>query len=341
MTEHSGKEHFRDKQRRVSPVEIGISNFASQWFLVPQGTGIVAVVLCQLHHQFNGLRTISIIIWVLNIVFLLLVLSIYLVRVVRYPRLVHTAFSTRIMESAGLASVSVAFTPIIQMLALTVAAGRNSHWSLVLYVLWWVNVVLAAMSMLVLPYIFVKMASPGLNSVPPAILLPVIAALTAAAGGGVICQSGGLTGEQQFNVVIVSYLLIGTGLPFSIACDGVFLTRMLNKAYPTGHEVYQLAILIGPLSQGSFALQILGQDVQRGALAAHGPGSFLTESAIVTIGASSQWLGLLSWSYAVFWWFFAIMGTVHFIAAAPREVWRWDSSLASWSMVFPMVRLDL
>lgn len=32
---------------------------SSQWFLIPQGTGILSVILHQLHYQFRGLDVIS------------------------------------------------------------------------------------------------------------------------------------------------------------------------------------------------------------------------------------------------------------------------------------------
>src|ERR1700709_2274400 len=38
-------------------------SFKSQWFLIPQGTGILAIILHQLQYQFNGLTIISDILW--------------------------------------------------------------------------------------------------------------------------------------------------------------------------------------------------------------------------------------------------------------------------------------
>lgn len=65
--------------------------------------------------------------------------------------------------------------------------------------------------------------APGLDFVPPSILLPLIAALTATAGGGVICRCGTLTPEQEVPLATFSYLLIGTALSLSLAYDAVVL----------------------------------------------------------------------------------------------------------------------
>lgn len=136
--------------------------------------------------------------------------------------------------------------------------------------------------------------APGLDFVPPSILLPLIAALTAAAGGGVICRYGTLTPEQQVPVMIFSYLLIGMALPLSLAYDAVVLARYFDKKFPTGHPTGQIFILCGPLGQVSFALQILGEAVARGSFASYDSGIFLTGRAVWPIAFASEATGLVA-----------------------------------------------
>src|ERR1700761_5997275 len=59
--------------------------FSSHWFLVPQGSGITAVILHQLKFQFSGLQVISYILWAFTIISLTVFLFTYAVRTVLFP----------------------------------------------------------------------------------------------------------------------------------------------------------------------------------------------------------------------------------------------------------------
>lgn len=100
-------------------------------------------------------------------------------------------------------------------------------------------------------------------------------------------------------------------------------------------------ILVGPLGQGSFALQILGSDVQRGSFATYNTSSFIGPSGASTVATCSQLLGLMAWGYGTFFWLFATIGILHYMISDPRELLRWDQTLSAWSMVFPLVRGSL
>lgn len=58
-----------------------------------------------------------------------------------------------------------------------------------------------------IPYVSTKLEGAGIDFLPPGVLLPLIAALTAAAGGGVVCRYGELSATLQVPVIIVSYLV--------------------------------------------------------------------------------------------------------------------------------------
>jgi len=106
-------------------------------------------------------------------------------------------------------------------------------------------------------------------------------------------------------------------------------------------QVFQLMILVGPLGQGSFALQILGSNVQRGSFATYNTSSFIGPSGASTIATCSQLLGLMTWGYGTFFWLFATIGILHYMISDPRELLKWDQTLSAWSMVFPFVSRPL
>lgn len=279
------------------PWRIALRSFASQWFLIPQGTGILSVILHQLHYQFYGLVRISQVFWVLTIVLLLGFILIYLLRWIVYPREVMHALATDIMETSCLSSIVITYTTIIQMIALNLTTDWGKGWGTAAMVLWWINAAMAVVACVVMPYIFTKLEAPTIDMVPPGMLLPLISALTAAAGGGVVCRYGELGAGLQVPIIIVSYLFIGLGLPLSVVVDAVFLARLLDRAFPIKQKVYQLMILCGPLGQASFALQILGVCVRRGAFREYDSGMFLDGSSGSTVATASQFLGLITWGY--------------------------------------------
>lgn len=323
-----------------SATRIVIRNFTSQWFLIPQGTGIIAVILHQLDYQFDGLGIISEIFWVLTMLFLLITLLLYSLRVLLFPRVVARALATDHAETAGLASISITFTTIIQMIALTLVSSWSPRWGLVAYVLWWINAAMAVTTCIGIPYTFVKYEPPGVRALSPATQLPLISALTVAAGGAIVCAYGQLNNRLQVPVVIVSYLLLGMGLPLSLGLDSLFLTRLLDRSSPKGVMVYQDMILCGPWGQGSFALQALGQVVLNGSFAGYGRGIFLTARAATPVGYASIFAGLIAWGQGTFWWAFAIISIVQMALTRTGGLRGSEFGLPAWAVVFPWVCLS-
>ncbi|PYI03177.1 hypothetical protein BO78DRAFT_432351 [Aspergillus sclerotiicarbonarius CBS 121057] len=325
----------QDTGQPTTPICIAICNFSSQWFLIPQGTGIIAVILHQLDYQFDGLEIIAEVVWVYTIILLALSVSIYLARIFMYPRCVARALRTSMVETSCLASISITFTTIIQMIALTIAQQWGAGWPIASYVLWWVNTVMAVIAVMGIPYIFINLQSPGVKAIVPSVLLPLISALTSAAGGGIVCEYSGVGARLQVPIIIVAYLEIGISIPLAMAFDDVFVARLFERESLPMDQVYQDMILCGPFGQASFALLILGQVVRSGAFAQYNRGTFLSAEAAIPIGYASQFAGLLSWGYGTFWWGYSIISILHTAFKQPGGWRKTRYSLSAWSLVFP------
>lgn len=335
------QQHFHSRRPTSGPA-YALYAFSSQWFLIPQGMGILAVILHQLPYQFPGLRIISKCIWIYTIVLLVSCLTLYTLRIILYPRHVLHQLRHNILETSCLASICIAFTSIIQMTALTLIHDWRGPWALITIILWWINTAMALLAVLGIPYIHVRLQPPGLTAIPPAILLPLIAALTSAAGGAVVCHSAdaiGTSARLQIPVIIVSYLEIGIGLPLAICLETIYLARLFSShdAFPAQREIYQTMILCGPPGQASFALQMLGAVVLRGTFAAYNRGTFLTADAAPVVGVASQFAGLLSWGFGTFWWVFALLSIAHTLLGQPGGWRKTRFSVGCWSLVFPWV----
>ncbi|KAF9883333.1 hypothetical protein FE257_003751 [Aspergillus nanangensis] len=152
---------------------------------------------------------------------------------------------------------------------------------------------LSVITLIAIPYVQLKLQPRGIQRIPPAILLPMIAAQTSAAGCGVICSSTLISDRPRVPVILISYLEIGAGFAVSIAFTAVVLLEHFNGTNPDQNK-------------SGIALQVLGTAVLRDSFANYNRGTLLTEKAAEPIGYISQFGGLLSWAFSTFWWCFAL-----------------------------------
>ncbi|KAJ5514401.1 C4-dicarboxylate transporter/malic acid transport protein [Penicillium fimorum] len=319
----------------AGPLSRALWNFSSLWFIVPQGTGIIAVILYRLKYQFNGLKTLATIVWIYTIVQLGLFLILYLLRIFLHPRHVQHQLRNKTIETSCLCCISIAFTSILQMAALKY--GDTS--GLAIYILWWVNTGMAVLACLVIPFVHLKMQQSGKRHMQADTLMPFLAALTSAAGGGVICRVSRISPRLQVPAIIVSYLELGVGLALVAAFDTIILAQYFGRTFQTTDMVYQDMIMCGPCGQASVALQALGEAVQAGSFAAYDRGQLLTAKAADPFAFISHFIGLLIWGYGIFWWFFAILSICYTLYTQPGGLKRSRFTMSVWSVVFPWVRM--
>jgi sodium-dependent phosphate transporter len=305
---------------------------------MPQGTGIISVILHQLHYQFGALRILARIVWIYTIVIFAICLILYLLRLIRFTRAVGYELRHNLIETSTLASIVITYTVIIQMVGLQY--GQTHGVAVGVYVLWWISAFLSTLAFLAIPYVQLKLQPSGFERVPPAVLLPIIAALTCAAAGGAICSTTALGPRLQVPTIIYSYLLVGAGISLALGFDAVILFQHFTDQQPTPQKVWQDMILCGPFGQGGFALQVLGTAVQK-SFPKYARGTILRAQAAGPIASVSQFAGVLSWGFATFWWAFAIISILHTLAMQPRGLKSTTFSLGAWSLVFPWVGCPL
>lgn len=328
--------HMQDPP--AHPIARAIWHFTPQWFLIPQGTGIIAVLLHQEHYQFGALPTLAKIVWIYTIALLGLFLLIYALRIALYRHHVAHELRHNILETSCLASIAITATSIIQLASLQYAASSRGS-ALAVYILWWIATGLSLAALLAIPYVQLKLQPVGIERIPPAILLPVIAALTSAAGGGVVCVSARLSARLQLPALLVAYLEAGAGFALALAFSAVVLLDHYSHDHPAPDKVFQDMILCGPFGQGGFALQVLGEAVRAGAFTGYGSqGVLLSAAAAEPVAFVSEFAGLMAWGFASFWWAFAIVSIVHTLAVQRGGLRATRFSLASWSLIFPWVR---
>ncbi|KAJ5960125.1 C4-dicarboxylate transporter/malic acid transport protein [Penicillium vulpinum] len=315
----------------AGPLSRALWNFPSLWFIVPQGTGIIAVILYRLNYQFNGLKTLATIVWIYTIVQLGLFLILYLLRIFIHPRHVLHQLRNKTIETSGLCCISIAFTSILEM-----AAFKYGHTAgLAIYILWWINTGMAVLACMGIPFVQLKMQQLNKRSMQADTLMPFLAALTSAAGGGVICRVAHISPRLQVPAIIVSYLEIGAGLTLVAVFNTITIYQYFGRTFQTTDMVYQDMIMCGPCGQASVALQALGEAVQAGSFAAYDRGQLLTAEAAGPFAFISHFTGLLVWGYGIFWWCFAIMSISYTLYTQPGGWKQSRFTLSVWSVVFP------
>lgn len=317
----------------AGPLSRALWNFSSLWFIVPQGTGIIAVILYRLKYQFNGLTTLATIVWIYTIVQLGLFLILYLLRTFLHPRHVLHQLRNNSAETSCLCCIPIAFTSILQVAVFKYGDTAG----LAIYILWWVNTGMDVVACMVIPFMHLKMQQSGTRHVQADMLMPFLAALTSAAGGGVICQLARISPRLQVPAIIICYLEIGAGLALVASFGTIILYQYFDRPFQTPDMVYQDMIMCGPCGQASVALQALGEAVMAGSFAAYDRGQLLTAKAAGPFAFVSHFTGLLVWGYGVFWWFFAILTISYTLHTQPGGWKQSRFTMSVWSVVFPWV----
>ena len=299
----------------------------------------MAVVLHQLDWQFHGSQIISTIIWVFTIVIYILSLLLYIAKVFRFPRVVHQQLDKDIVELCCLASISITLGVIIDMVALVCAQDWGPSWGMVAYVLSWIQVAVAIAANIGIPYKYFASEPPGIDNMPPNVVLPSIAAVTAAATCGVVAYAGNLSSRAQVPMILVGYILLGLGLPFSFIITAVYIARLLRSGLPSRNQNPMNWILVGPLGQAAYACQILGAATAspgHQTFASYDRGYFITASSGQVISTVSTLAALVLWGYATFWILFSLAATIHLEIFSKGGIRSSKYRLAVWSPVFPL-----
>lgn len=202
--------------------------------------------------------------------------------------------------------------------------------------IWWLAVALSLLTAIGVPFIATTFQSHSFSSTTAALLLPVVPTITAAATGSVIADALANLGYSTyaFTIVIVSYLILGIGLPMALSILVLYFQRLLLFKQPPREVIISTFLPLGPCGQGGEALLHLGQVAYKLFPTISSSPSSGVKELTLPVGQALFAGGLLGalmlWGLGVFWAFIAI-GTV------AREFRRGaiKFSLGFWSVTFP------
>jgi tellurite resistance protein TehA-like permease len=101
------------------------------------------------------------------------------------------------------------------------------------------------------------------NSASATWLLPVVASVVAAASGGVVAsQLAPYDPQLALSVLIIAYVVWGTGVPVAMFIITLWITRTAIVGLPNPAALGSMFLPLGPCGQGSFGILIIEKTIR-------------------------------------------------------------------------------
>ncbi|WP_191485226.1 TDT family transporter [Pseudomonas sp. FEN] len=299
-----------------------IRQFTPNWFAATMGTGVLALALAQLPIAVPGLRTLGEALWLFNI---LLFAAFSLLYGARWVLFFHEA--RRIF---GHSTVSMFFGTIPMGLA-TIINGfllfGVSRWGVsavrVAEVLWWVDVAMSLACGVLIPYLMFTRQEHSIDQMTAVWLLPVVAAEVAAASGGLLAPHL-LDAQQQFNVLVTSYVLWAFSVPVAFSILSILLLRMALHKLPHENMAASSWLALGPIGTGALGMLLLGADSPAifASIGLSGMGEIASGLGLVA--------GIILWGFGLWWMLMAVLITLRYLRQGL------PFNLGWWGFTFPL-----
>ncbi|KAI1296030.1 sulfite efflux pump SSU1 [Xylaria venustula] len=314
----------------VKPEESGffrlVQNFDFKWYGSTMGTGIVSILLFIFSTIYDQsiLLQLSIHFYVLNIILFTCILLTTILRYWLYPKLFIMMISDP-GQAMYLGTFPMGFATLIAMTVNVVVPRSSQAWVEVVWIFWWFDAAVSMGTALYIPWLLQvrHLKVTDLEKMTAGWLLPIVAPIVAAATGSAVASV--LDPSRALVVILTSYAILGTGLPTALAVIVIYLMRLTTKKLPPAEHMISTFLPLGPLGQGGFAAQKLGEQALRVFPITH------TLSKIGQAGEILYAIGFLTaiilWGFGLVWLFFAVLSVT-------RQ--RVPFSLGWWALTFPL-----
>lgn len=234
------------------------------------------------------------------------------------------------VQSLFLGTFPMGLATIVNMLVFVCVPFFGGRVVMFVWGLWWVDVVLALGTALVLPFMVMGVHRGNeLANMTAVWLLPVVAPIVAAASGGVVAD---VLPDPRYAVwtVVTSYILFGMGFPLAMMVLTMYFQRLTMHHLPKKEVIVSVFLPLGPLGQGSFVLMQLGKVARKVFPLTHAFASLSGQSGVDVGGifcVVGHLAGLIIWGFGLVWLFFAL-------ASISRS--RFPFNMGWWGFTFPL-----
>ncbi|CAO1638931.1 unnamed protein product [Sympodiomycopsis kandeliae] len=330
-----------------------VLHMTPSWFSVTMGTGVIATLLNLLpwgEPLHSGLRWPALIWIAFDAVIFILFTILFLARYIMFPQVLPLTIKHP-QKSMFLGTFPMGLIVIISNIAQlgTIEFNLGTTPALIASGLWWFATGISLLTAIGIPFVVTTYQNHSFSSTTATLLLPIVPPITAAATGSVIAQA--LMMEYPtyaFTIVVVSYMVLGIGLPMALVILVLYFQRLLLFKQPPREVIISVFLPLGPCGQGGEALLHLGQvaydlfpsiTIPMGSTQSVKT-NLVSKTLTLPVGQSLFAAGLLGalllWSFGIWWLFLALL-------TLGREIKKGKLSfnMGWWASTFPLGSLAI
>ncbi len=251
------------KPMRRHGIKERVLHFTPSWFSVTMGTGVVATLLNLLPWAsiHSGLRWPALCFLLADIVIFILFLCAFFARYLMYPEVLPLTIKHP-QKSMFLGTIPMGLITIISGIAQlgTKEFELGMGFALAASGLWWFATALSLLTAIGVPFSMMTYQKHYFEGITAALLLPIVPPITAAATGSVIAEI--IMHDYPtyaFTIMVVSYLVLGIGLPLALLILVLYFQRLLLFKSPPRDVIISVFLPLGPCGQGGEACLHLGR----------------------------------------------------------------------------------
>lgn len=284
-------------------------NIIPSWFAVTMGTGILSILLFNSPYQFDGLPTIAGVIFGINVVVFVVLLIFTILRYTIWPSLLPLMLTHPVNLFTGTFPMGLATLVTMTVNSLVPLYGYS--YILLAYILWYITVTISLITCIGIPFIQMSRQTVENRQIFATALLPTVSTIVAASTGATVATV--LPDSQARITLVISYILLGTGLPISVLLMANYSYRLILFKLPQPAFISSTFITIGPCGQSAYTILKLSNDI-KDLVAKNGLVPFtgvrdpeVARLAAISLQTVSIPTALFIWGFGVLWFFFAII----------------------------------
>uniref|UniRef100_V5EUW0 Malic acid transporter n=2 Tax=Kalmanozyma brasiliensis (strain GHG001) TaxID=1365824 RepID=V5EUW0_KALBG len=308
------------------------------------GTGVIATLLNLLPWPsiHSGLRWPALCFLLGDIVIFILFFCVFLSRYFMYPEILPLTIK-HAQQSMFLGTLPMGLITIISGIAQlgTKEFELGIGFALAASGLWWAATVISLMTAIGVPFSMMTYQKHYFEGITAALLLPIVPPITAAATGSVLAEILMFRyPTYAFTIMVVSYLVLGIGLPLALLILVLYFQRLLLFKSPPRDVIISVFLPLGPCGQGGEACLHLGRVALELFPTISTPASSSGVPQLFSVGQALYGAGLIS-AMLLFglgiWWL--AIGVFTIIRELKRG--KLGFNMGWWGLTFPFASLAI
>ena len=284
---------------------------------------MVAILLNTFPYPARWLYWLSIVVFCFDIALFSLLTFVTILRFTLYPKQ-WTIMVNHPTQSLFMSAWPMGFAQIVFMIIYVCSPIWGSWVNYLAWAMWILDAVASVFIVMFMPFLHMKSKTQReLASFTALEIFPFVACLVAS-GTGAIVATALPNSHQALATVIVSYVLLGLGLPMSFIITTIYTQRLILQKLPPRAVIVSVFLPLGPPCMGGIAAILLGQTCleifpKTGTIHAQAGVIFYS---LGLLGA------LILWGFAIMWFGLALI-TVYYTK-------KFEFNLGWWASTFPV-----